>query len=91
MSLPKSDTSSQSSSDDHYSDGLWEYEVELEEEIAAVAETDFDTNEDAGPHQFDPLAYEALAVTYEKGNLAEGRRRIKADSLLWRQEPVEFW
>ena len=56
--------------------------MKLEEEIAAVAETDFDTNEDAGPHQFDPLAYEAFAVTYEKGNLAEGRRRIKADSLI---------
>ena len=38
MSLPKSDTSSHSSSDDHYSDGTCEYEYE--EEIAAVAETD---------------------------------------------------
>ena len=82
MSLPKSDTSSQISSDDHYSDGLREYEVEVEEEIAAVAETDFDNNEEAGPHQFDPLGYEAFAVTYEKRNLAEGRRRIKADSFL---------
>ena len=42
--------------------------MELEEEIALVAETAFDTNEDAGPHQFDPLAYEAFALTYEKGN-----------------------
>ena len=56
--------------------------MELEEEIAAVAETDFDTNKNTGPHQFDPLAYEAFAVTYKKGNRAEGRRRIKADSLL---------
>ena len=56
--------------------------MELEEEIAAVAETDFDTNEDAGPHQFDPLAYEAFVVTYEKGNIAESRRRKKADLLL---------
>ena len=37
MSLPKSDTSSQSSNDDHYSEGTCEYEVEFEEEIAAVA------------------------------------------------------
>ena len=41
--------------------------MELEEEIAMVA-ADFDTNEDAGPHQFDPLAYEAFALTYKKGN-----------------------
>ena len=56
--------------------------MELEEEIAVVVETVFNTNEDKGPHQFDPLAYEAFAVTYEKGNRAEGRRGIKADSLV---------
>ena len=33
--------------------------------MVAVAETDFDTNDDAGPHQFDLFAYEAFAVTHE--------------------------
>ena len=42
--------------------------MELEEEIAVVAETAFDTNEEAEPRQFDPLVYEAFALTYEKGN-----------------------
>ena len=36
--------------------------MELAEEVAAAAETDFDTNEDAGPHQFKPFVYEAFAV-----------------------------
>ena len=56
--------------------------MDLEKEIAAVAETDFDTNRYTGPRQFDPLAYEAFAVACKKGHRAEGRRRIKADLLL---------
>ena len=46
MPSPKSDTSSHSSSDDHCFDGPDEYEVEYDEERAAVAEptSDVDCN-----------------------------------------------
>ena len=66
MSLPKSETLSHSSSDGHYSDDPCKYEVEYEEEMAAVVETGIDTDEDVRPHPFDPLANEAFAATYEQ-------------------------
>ena len=58
MPSPKRDASSHSSSDDHSFDGPDEYEVEYDEERAAVAEptSDVDCNKAVGLHQYDPLA-----------------------------------
>ena len=66
MSLPKSDTSCHSSSDDHCFDGPDEYEAEYDEERAAVAEptSDVDCNKAVGLHQYDPLADEAFTAAY---------------------------
>ena len=66
MPSPKSDTSSHSSSDDHYFDGPDEYEVEYDEERAAVAEptSDVNCNKAVGLHQYDPLADEAFTAAY---------------------------
>ena len=38
--------------------------MEYEEEMAAGAETDFDTNEDPVPHQIDLPTDETFAATY---------------------------
>ena len=66
MPSPKRDTSSHSSSDDHYFDGPDEYEVEYDEERAAVAEptSDVDCNKAVGLHQYDPFADEAFTAAY---------------------------
>ena len=66
MSLPKSDTSSHSSSGDHCFDGPDEYEVEYDEERTAVADptSDVDCNEAVGLHYYDPLADEAFTAAY---------------------------
>ena len=52
MPSPKRDASSHSSSDDHSFDGPDEYEVEYDEERAAVAEptSDVDCNKAVGLH-----------------------------------------
>ena len=66
MSLPKSNTSSHSSSDDHCFDGPDEYEVEYDEERAAVAEptSDVDCNEAVGLHYYDPPQSKLCSVYY---------------------------
>ena len=66
MPSPKRDTLSHSSSDDHSFDGPDEYEVEYDEERAAVAEptSDVDCNKTVGPHQYDPFADEAFTAAY---------------------------
>ena len=66
MPSPKRDASSHSSSDDHSFYGPDEYEVEYEEERAAVAEptSDVDCNKAVGLHQYDPLADEAFTAVY---------------------------
>ena len=94
MPSPKTDTSSHSSSDDHYFDGPDEYEVEYDEERAAVAEptSDANCNKAVGLHQNDPLADEAFTAAYvqemeirgeeDQTNGNKGRRGSKTDSPL---------
>ena len=67
MPSPKRDTSSHSSSDYHSFDGPDEYEVEYDEERAAVAEptSDVNCNKAVGLHQYDPLADEAYVQDME--------------------------
>ena len=91
MSLPENETSSHSSSEENYSDGPCEYEVEYEEEMAADAEAAIDTDEDAGPHQYDPIADEAFAATYEQEMEQRGEEEQRLIRRFESREPIEFW
>ena len=66
MPSPKRVTSFHISSDDHSFDGPDEYEVQYDEERAAVAQptSDVDCNNAVGLHQYDPFADEAFTAAY---------------------------
>ena len=93
MSSPKSDTSSHSSSDDHYFDGSDEYEVEYEKETAAVAEptSDVECNEAVGPHQYDPLADEAFTAAYVQEMEIRGEKDQRLIRRIEGREATDAW